>query len=200
MKKALIIVDVQNDFAEGGSLAVAGGLDVAARLAKYVTESDESRKYDLIVSTLDWHIDPGAHFSDNPDYVDSWPPHCVRGTTGAEQVPVLLEALNKIRSSGNRTSLDVVYKGMFEAAYSGFEGQEASDEVKTLKEILELQGIEELDVVGLATEHCVKATAIDGIKEGFKVNVLKDFIAGIDDQRVHETLNIIFPNLHITVL
>lgn len=200
MKKALIIVDVQNDFAEGGSLAVSGGLDVAARLAEYVTEADKSREYDVVVSTLDWHIDPGTHFSENPDYVDSWPPHCVRGTAGAEQVSVLKDALDKIRVSGNRTSLDVVYKGMFEAAYSGFEGQEASDEVKSLKEILELQGIEEIDVVGIATEHCVRATAIDGIKEGFKVNVLKDFIVGIDPERVHETLNVIFPNLNINVV
>lgn len=109
-KKALIIVDVQNDFCEGGSLAVEGGAAVATAISDHVTAHRSD--YAHIVATRDFHLDPGAHFSDEPDYVDTWPPHCVIGTPGADFHPNL--ALAPIEA--------VFSKGRESAAYSGFEG------------------------------------------------------------------------------
>lgn len=195
MRKALIIVDVQNDFVEGGSLAVTGGLDVAERLAKHLLDKEAMKSYVLIASTLDWHIKPGDHFSDTPDYVDSWPPHCVADTNGAEQVKAVEDALKTRGQVPN----GVVYKGMYEAAYSGFEGID-SLECRTLAERLREFGIEEVDIVGIATEHCVRATALDAVKEGFKTNVLEEFIAGINPERVSNTLNVEFPAANINLI
>ena len=93
-KKALIIVDVQNDFCEGGSLAVAGGAAVAAAVTAHMTTGG----YDHVVATRDHHIDPGAHFAEAPDFVDSWPRHCVVGTDGVapEMLRALLQACHAV--------------------------------------------------------------------------------------------------------
>ncbi len=164
-KRALIVVDVQNDFCEGGSLAVAGG--VAA--ARGITELLRRRRseYDAVLATRDWHEDPGAHFSSEPNFIDSWPIHCVAGTQGADFHPEL-----------DRSLVDEVFdKGSQSAAYSGFEaGSESGG--KLGDRLLEL-GISEVDVVGIATDYCVRATVLDALKGRFTVRVLEDLVAGV---------------------
>ncbi|WRS31125.1 isochorismatase family protein [Actinomycetaceae bacterium MB13-C1-2] len=150
MARALIIVDVQPTFTEGGALGVEGGNTLARRIADYAIRNDE--KYDLIVTTQDWHVDPGEHFSDNPDYVDTWPPHGIAGTEEAELHP----ALGPIRVDY------CVKKGEYEAAYSGFEG--VCPDGTTLADILSDEGVDEVDIVGIALSHCVKQTALDAAK------------------------------------
>lgn len=158
--RALIIVDVQPTFCEGGALAVAGGNAVAVRVAAYAAAHRED--YRLVVTTQDWHIDPGPHFSDTPDFVDTWPPHGVAGTAQAE----LHSALAGLHPDAR------VKKGHYSAAYSGFEG--VADDGADLDRILAGAGIEALDVVGLAESHCVKDTALDGRRRGYAVRVLTD--------------------------
>jgi nicotinamidase/pyrazinamidase len=162
--RALIIVDVQNDFCEGGSLAVTGGTDVARGISELLASSPA---YAHIVATKDFHIDPGEHFSDNPDFAVSWPPHCVVGTAGAEFHPQFDDG-----------AVEAVFrKGHHSAAYSGFEG---TDEDGTpLAEWLRQRGVDEVDVVGLATDYCVQATAADAAKAGFATRVLLDLTAGV---------------------
>jgi nicotinamidase/pyrazinamidase len=163
--RALVVVDVQNDFCEGGSLAVAGGSQVAADISTYMAE--RAGDYDAIVATRDWHVDPGPHFADEPDYVDTWPPHCVAETPGARFHPALAT-----------DRLDEVFsKGRSSAAYSGFEG-EASDGA-TLDSWLRARGITAIDVVGLATDHCDRATALDGVRLGYDVRLLAGLCAGV---------------------
>jgi nicotinamidase/pyrazinamidase len=160
MTRALIVVDVQNDFCEGGSLAVAGGADVAASVASLVGS------YDHVVATQDHHIDPGAHFGDPPDFVDSWPAHCVVGTGGVEFHPAF-----------DTSSVEAVFtKGEHAAAYSGFEGSSNSE---GLASWLRARGVTSVDVVGIATDHCVRATALDAAREGFETTVLLDHTAGV---------------------
>ena len=207
MSRALIIVDVQNDFCEGGSLAVEGGAELAGAISEYVDA--HHGQFDHVVATQDWHIDPGAHFSDDPDFVDSWPKHCVAGTRGAELHP----------------DLDTEYiqayfrKGQYTAAYSGFEGLLAPDDAVPsgdrkpgampvaggssgsaagagdaeaagsdfaagedaigLDDWLQSHDVEEVVVVGIATDHCVKATALDGVQAGYSVTVLRDLTVGV---------------------
>ncbi|KUI05153.1 nicotinamidase [Mycolicibacterium acapulense] len=162
--KALIIVDVQNDFCEGGSLAVTGGTDVARDISQLLADKTE---YAHVVATKDFHIDPGDHFSDNPDFVTSWPRHCVVGTTGADFHPQF-----------RPDAVEAVFtKGEYSAAYSGFEG---SDEAgTTLAGWLRERGVDEVDVVGIATDHCVRATAADAVTNGFTTRVLLDLTAGV---------------------
>ena len=142
--RALVIVDVQNDFCEGGSLAVAGGGEVARAISRYL----ESGGYDHVVASRDFHIDPGGHFSAHPDFVNSWPRHCVAGTAGAGFHPDL-----------DTSHIETVFsKGAHEAAYSAFDGR---DEAGTpLAAWLRERGVDELDVAGIATDYCVRATAI----------------------------------------
>ncbi|MEV0294602.1 isochorismatase family protein [Nocardia sp. NPDC050710] len=163
MSRALIIVDVQNDFCEGGSLAVMGGAAVAERISEYLTGAD----YATVVATRDHHVDPGAHFSANPDYVDTWPPHCRVGTSGAEFHPNL--NTGPIR--------EIFSKGEYSAAYSGFEG--ATSDGAPLAEWLRANEIDEVDIVGIATDHCVRATALDAAAAGFDTRVLLDLTAGV---------------------
>ena len=163
-KTALIIVDVQNDFCEGGSLAVAGGAAVARGINSLLAANPG---YAYVVATKDFHIDPGEHFSDTPDYVDSWPPHCRASTAGAEFHPDL-----------DTRPIDAVFaKGHYTAAYSGFEG--ADDDGTALAEWLRERGVDSVDVVGIATDHCVKATAADAVAAGFATRVLLDLTAGV---------------------
>lgn len=158
---ALIVVDVQNDFCEGGSLAVAGGAAVAAEISGLYAG------YDQVVATRDYHIDPGAHFSETPDFVDSWPVHCRAGTPGASFHPSL-----------DVGGLQAVFsKGAHAAAYSGFEG--AAPDGTTLADWLRAHDVSDVDVVGIATDHCVRATALDAAANGFRTRVLLDLTAGV---------------------
>ena len=162
--RALIIVDVQNDFCEGGSLAVTGGAAVARAISERLAAD---HGYGHVVATKDFHVDPGAHFSDHPDYVASWPPHCVAGTAGAGFHPNL-----------DTATVEAVFrKGAHAAAYSGFEG---ADEAGTpLADWLRGHGVDEVDVVGLATDYCVHATAVDAARAGFGTRVQLDLTAGV---------------------
>jgi nicotinamidase/pyrazinamidase len=163
--RALIIVDVQNDFCEGGSLAVTGGAAVARAIGPRLAAGDGG--YAHVVATKDYHIDPGSHFSDHPDYADTWPPHCVVGTAGAEFHPDL-------DTSAVET---VFFKGAHAAAYSGFEG---ADEAGTLlADWLRARDVDEVDVAGIATDYCVRATARDAARGGFATRVLLDLTAGV---------------------
>ncbi|MFE0156086.1 isochorismatase family protein [Nonomuraea sp. NPDC059007] len=163
MSTALIIVDVQNDFCEGGSLAVAGGSEVAAAITRHVADHG----YAHVAATRDYHVDPGEHFSLSPDYVTSWPAHCVAGTPGADFHPAFDVAAVE----------EVFSKGTHEAAYSGFEG--ASGDGVSLADWLNAHGVHQVDVVGIATDHCVRATALDAVKHGLAVTVLLDLTAGV---------------------
>ncbi|WP_054811141.1 isochorismatase family protein [Nocardia arizonensis] len=163
MKRALIIVDVQNDFCEGGSLAVTGGAAVAGKISRHLARSD----YATVVATRDHHIDPGAHFSDEPDYVDSWPPHCRVGTPGARWHPDL--DMTPVR--------EIFSKGEYRAAYSGFEGVSADGTATA--DWLRARGIDAVDIVGIATDHCVRATALDAAAAGFDTTVLLDLTVGV---------------------
>jgi nicotinamidase/pyrazinamidase len=164
VNRALIIVDVQNDFCEGGSLAVAGGAAVARGITELLSGDFG---YDHVVATKDFHIDPGGHFSDHPDFAESWPPHCVATTPGSDFHPDL-----------DLTSVEAVFtKGRYSAAYSGFEG--ADEEEATLAEWLRVRGVDAVDVVGIATDYCVKATAADALAAGFTTKVLLNLTAGV---------------------
>src|SRR5437763_14992128 len=139
-RRALVIVDLQNDFCEGGSLGVDGGAEVARRVSTYVHE--HAPEYELIVASRDYHVEPGGHFSDEPDFRDSWPAHCVVGTVGAEVPPDFV---------AERVD-DVFSKGAYSAAYSAFEA--VDDDGRTLAQVLREGGIESVDLVGLATDYC----------------------------------------------
>jgi len=164
MTRALIVVDVQNDFCEGGSLAVAGGAAVAAAISDHVRTA--AGDYAHVVATRDHHIDPGAHFAEQPDFLDTWPAHCVVGTGGVELHPAL-----------DRGPVEAVFdKGEYAAAYSGFE---ARSEGTSLADWLRGHGVDAVDVVGIATDHCVRATALDAVAEGFTTRVLLPLTAGV---------------------
>ena len=194
MAKALIIVDVQNDFCAGGALATDRGAKVASLISEYV--EDNHHRYEAVVATQDWHIDPGAHFSDTPEFVDSWPVHCVANTEGAEIHP----------------NLDTDYieayfrKGRYEAAYSGFEGLQAPEESvmtgehepgatlddegpKTpLADWLDEHEIQDVDIVGIATDYCVLATAKDAVDAGYETRVLIDLTAPVHENKLDEVI------------
>jgi nicotinamidase/pyrazinamidase len=172
MTRALIVVDVQNDFCEGGSLAVAGGTAVAAA----ITEHLRSAAYDHVVATRDHHVDPGGHFAEHPDFLETWPAHCVVGTGGVELHPDL-----------DREPLEAVFdKGEYAAAYSGFEG--TADGVG-LADWLRGHGVEAVDVVGIATDHCVRATALDAVDNGFATRVLLPLTAGVAEASTDAALD-----------
>lgn len=162
---ALAVVDVQNDFCEGGSLAVVGGAAVAREITAFLRQ--HGSEYAAIVATRDHHIDPGTHFSHRPDFEESWPHHCVPGTAGAEFHPDLDTSFFHA----------VFYKGGYAAAYSGFEGTSESGE--PLSDWLRGRGVRNLHIAGIATDYCVRATALDAVREGFSVTVLADLTAGI---------------------
>ncbi|GAA3115925.1 nicotinamidase [Planomonospora alba] len=172
MATALIIVDVQNDFCEGGSLAVSGGAEVAAAISRHAA----THGYDHVVATRDFHIDPGDHFAAEPDFVASWPAHCVAGTPGAGFHP----ALDTARVE------EVFSKGAHAAAYSGFEG--AAGDGTGLADWLAERRVDTVDVVGIATDHCVRATALDAAGGGLAVRVLLDLTAGVAPQTTEAAL------------
>jgi nicotinamidase/pyrazinamidase len=171
VSRALVVVDVQNDFCEGGSLPVSGcaavALRISERLQREQAASPSDRHYDVLVATRDHHIDPGSHFSDSPDFVDSWPPHCVVGTEGAAFHPNL-----------DPQPFDAVFlKGEHAAAYSGFEGRVADG--RSLAQWLRDHDVTDVDICGIATDYCVRATALDAVREGFATQVLSDLVAGV---------------------
>jgi nicotinamidase/pyrazinamidase len=169
--RALVITDVQNDFCEGGSLAVTGGSEVAVGVTKALAEGT----WDHVVATKDHHVDPGGHFSTEPDYTNSWPPHCVAGTPGAEFHPDL--ATDRIEA--------IFHKGSYQAAYSGFEGTAHG---VGLADWLRDRRVTEVDIVGIATDYCVRATALDAVKAGFNTTVLLDLTAGVAEESTKQAL------------
>jgi nicotinamidase/pyrazinamidase len=175
MGRALIIVDVQNDFCEGGSLAVTGGAAVAAGISAALMAGAGGR-WDHVVATKDYHIDPGEHFHETPDFVTRWPEHCRMGTPGAEFHP----NLDTDRIEATFT------KGQYEAAYSGFEGSAGSI---ALAAWLRMHDVDTVEVAGIATDHCVRATALDAAAEGFATTVLLDLTAGVARETTDRALN-----------
>jgi nicotinamidase/pyrazinamidase len=172
--RALIVVDVQNDFCEGGSLAVSGGSAVA-RMINGLLAGEHG--YARVVATKDYHIDPGDHFSDNPNFVSSWPPHCRVGTSGAEFHPDL-----------DTSAIEAVFrKGQYSAAYSGFEG--ACERGVPLFDWLRNHGVDEVDVAGLTTDYCVHDTATDAARAGLKTRVLVDLTAGVSPESTAKALD-----------
>lgn len=168
MSRALLIVDIQNDFTEHGALAVAGGDAVASAVSAFLEA--HAAEYDVIVASRDWHDaqgDNGGHFAESPDFVDTWPSHCVAGSDGAEYDPLLV----------TDAVTHHVRKGQGEPAYSMFEG--TTEDGKTVAGILAEAGVVSADVVGIATDHCVRASALDAIAHGVQVRVLTDLIAGV---------------------
>lgn len=195
MAKALIIVDVQNDFCEGGSLAVDGGANVATEISELL----DAAEFDFVVATQDWHITPGSHFSETPDFRTSWPVHCVAGTKGAALHPNL-----------DTEDIDAYFrKGKYDAAYSGFDGLLApEDEVRvgereahdaadpeqdtdpvSLDDWLRENDVEDVVIVGIATDHCVRATALDAINAGYNTTVMRDLVVGVDEAASEEALD-----------
>ncbi len=176
MSRALLVVDVQNDFCEGGSLAVPGGAAAAAAITGHVAAHRD--RYALVVTTRDWHVDPAGHFAAagaDPDYRATWPVHCVAGSAGAEYHP------------GLRVDADVeVLKGEHAAAYSGFEGTAADG--RGLDAVLRAHGVDAVDVCGIATEYCVRETALSSARLGFATRVLQGLCAGLDEAGVAATV------------
>lgn len=210
--RALVIVDVQNDFCEGGSLGVDGGTAVAGRISAYLEE--HAQDYDVVVATRDWHVDPGPHFAPEgtePDYTESWPVHCVAGTPGADLHPDL-----------ETEFLDAQFlKGRFDASYSGFDGQlglpdlvrsgapegpagpfgataaasaAVEEDAPALDDWLREAGINRVTVVGIATDHCVRATVLDAIDAGYDTRVFTDLVAGVDAEQSEEALELMEEN------
>jgi nicotinamidase/pyrazinamidase len=171
--RALLVVDVQLDFCEGGSLGVAGGNQVATAIGNLLANG--AHGYTHVVATEDWHVDPGDHFSDSPDYAATWPAHCRVGTDGAKLHPALAQAAAS-------DHIEAVFrKGAYAAAYSGFEGTTDGDDDTQVPLVawLRERGVTAVDVVGIATDHCVRATAVDAVAEGFDTRVLLDLTAGV---------------------
>jgi nicotinamidase/pyrazinamidase len=175
-KRALLVVDCQNDFCEGGSLPVAGGAAAIERIAEYIrTLTDDV----LVVATLDAHVDPGTHFGNPPDYLTSWPAHCVVGTDGAQPHRNLLPVLNNI---------DAWFaKGAHEAAYSAFEGRSTTSS-EMLHEYLMRRRIDDVEVVGLATDYCVAASVRSARSLGYSVHVRADLCAAVHPERERDVL------------
>lgn len=166
-RRALVIVDVQNDFCDvpGASLPVSGGAALAGRISEYVRRSADL--YAAVVATRDWHIDPGDHFSSEPDYAGTWPPHCRAGSSGADFHPDL--------ETGPLA--EVFSKGQYSASYTGFDGVTADG--APLEDWLRSRRLDALDIVGIATDYCVRATVLDAARLGFSTRVLADLCAGV---------------------
>jgi nicotinamidase/pyrazinamidase len=179
MPRALLVIDVQNDFCEGGALAVAGGASAASKISDYLDDAN----YDLVVASRDWHDATGnnsGHFAEpgtEPDFVSNWPVHCVADTPGANYHPNLRT---------EKIQLDI-YKGQGAHGYSIFEG--ITKEGTPFTEVLAQYGIEEVDVVGIATDHCVLASAMDSKKHGLKVRVISSLTAGVSPESTEQAID-----------
>ena len=180
MKRALVVVDVQNDFCEGGSLPVPGGArvahDIGEVLHRWSHQALGAPDYAHVVATKDHHVDPGGHWAKEPDFAESWPVHCKVGTDGEGFHPNL-----------DPQPFDAIFlKGEHASAYSGFEGRAAGD--VGLADWLRQHEVTDIDVCGLATDYCVRATALDAVREGFAVRVLTRLCAGVAEQTSHAAL------------
>ena len=180
MKRALVVVDVQNDFCEGGSLPVTGGAqvahDIAGLVQRWEQKGPDAPAFDHVVATKDHHVDPGDHWSSDPDFVDSWPVHCRVGTDG--------EAFH---ANLDPRPFDAIFlKGEHQAAYSGFEGRTTAG--AGLADWLRKHGVTEVDICGIATDHCVRATALDAAAEGFRTRVLTPLCAGVAPETTEAAL------------
>jgi nicotinamidase/pyrazinamidase len=180
MSQALVVVDVQNDFCEGGALPVEGGARVASEIASllhhWTRKDPKAPPYAVVVATKDHHVDPGTHWSKTPDFEESWPVHCRVGTDGEAFHPNL-----------DPQPFDAVFlKGEHEAAYSGFEGRTAHGDA--LGDWLTQHQVDRVDVCGLATDHCVKATALDAVQRGFATRLLGGLCAGVETRTTEVAL------------
>ena len=172
MRNALLVVDVQADFVQGGSLAAPNGLEVAAMIARHIRHF--KAEYDLVVASRDYHENAPDHISDNPDYVNTWPPHCMAGTPGAAFVPAIQ---NLIRE---KLIGLVVTKGRNGAAYSAFEGLDPRGHY--LLDVLKEQRVDHIDVCGIATDYCVRASALDARKNQYQVRILVNLCAAVKEE------------------
>ena len=171
-RRALVVVDVQPTFCEGGALPVPGGNAVAAQIARFAAA--RRADYALVATTQDWHVDPGRHFAvppEVPDFVDTWPPHGVAGTAEAELHPALADLHADV----------AVKKGRYEAAYSGFEGTD--EQGRTLADVLAAAGVDAVDVVGIAESHCVRRTALDAAALGLRTRVFTDLTVPVTPEQ-----------------
>lgn len=178
MSRALFIVDLQNDFTERGALGVEGGDAVAERVSAFL--GAHAGDYEIIVASRDWHDgdnDNGGHFSDHPDFIDSWPVHCVAGSYGADYDEVF----------DTSAITHHLKKGQGKPAYSLFEG--VSDDGRTAADLLDAHGIADIDIAGIATDYCVRASALDALAAGRRVRVLTDLIAGVHPESSERALD-----------
>lgn len=180
---AIGVVDVENDFCEGGSLAVEGGAEVAGRIRQWIEANP--RRWAARFASADRHpAGLAGHFAPegtDPDYVDTWPAHCVAGTTGSELHPNLVSGTNE------STLFDVlVEKGQHSAAYSAFEGTTPDGE--RLEHWLRARAIDGIELTGIATDYCVRATALDALTAGFRVRLVTDLCVGIAEASVQATI------------
>lgn len=179
MSRALIVVDVQKDFVEGGSLAVEGGLEVASKIHELITNVEAKKFYHKIIATKDWHnplSNNGHHFSESPDFVDTWPAHCMANTDGAQ----FANGLDALHFD------DEFHKGWDEPAYSGFQGTSARNFTTSLQSYLTAYEIVNVDVCGIASTHCVKETVFDALARGYNVRVLSQLSVGVGGQDAHQ--------------
>lgn len=171
MSKALFVIDVQNDFCDGGALACQGGAQVASSITNYL--KGNKAQYDTVIASRDWHTPNspnGGHFPAvgiEPDFVNTWPLHCIAETQGAEYHPNLDVSLVDIH----------IKKGQDQHGYSIFEG--VTDSGEKIQELLIRLGVTEVDVVGIATDYCVRASALDAKKSGLAVRVITSLTAGV---------------------
>lgn len=193
---ALVIVDVQYDFCEGGTLAVNGGLDLAERLSERLGGEDFTDRYDLIVTTQDWHIEPEGHFArpgQEPDFAGTWPIHCQAGEHGAEIIRDLALSIDIAEIPTLR-----ILKGQYDSGYSGFDGRVAGQS-ESMDKALSRLGITDVDIAGIATDFCVARTAEDAVKNGYSTTILADLCVGIHDSEIRRLLETGFPAEGITV-
>jgi nicotinamidase/pyrazinamidase len=179
MRNALLVVDTQMDFVEGGSLPVQGGLTVAAMIARHVRHF--KYEYQFVVASRDYHENAPDHISDHPDFVTTWPAHCMVGTPGAGFVPTIQ---NLVRE---KLIQAVVTKGRNAAAYSAFDGVDARGH--NLLDVLKEQRIDHIDVCGIATDYCVRASALDARKNQFQVRVLVNLCAAVNEATGQQALD-----------
>jgi nicotinamidase/pyrazinamidase len=178
MRNALLIIDVQVDFVQGGALPVPNGLEVAAMISRHIRHFKS--EYQFVVASRDYHEDPKDHFSATPDFRTTWPPHCVIGTPGAAFVPSIQ---NLVREKFIQT---VVSKGRHAAAYSAFEGLDPRGHY--LLDVLKEARIDHIDICGIATDYCVRASALDARKNAFQVRTLVNLCAAVDEATGQQAL------------
>jgi nicotinamidase/pyrazinamidase len=180
-QRALLIIDVQNDFCEGGALACPGGAQVAASISDYL--KTEKPRYRAVIASRDWHTPNdrnGGHFAapgEQPDFVTTWPLHCIAETEGANYHPNL-----------DASRIDAhIYKGQGANGYSIFEG--VTERGESMADLLARLEVTQVDVVGIATDYCVRASALDARNQGLQVRVLTDLIAGVAPESSAAALN-----------